>query len=97
MTPHDLAIIVGLATVFGVAFSIFWRILTQMNKGCHARIDRLQANLDIADEHCLNRIQDHTEGVTKRVDDLKLDMHSHFGSLTNRIDALLLHFKNGKS
>lgn len=97
MIGHDLAIVVGMTTVFGVVFTIFWRIITQLVSGCHKRIDRMQKDLQVADEHCLNRIQDHTTGITARVDDLKSDMHSHFGSLTNRIDALLLHFKNGKS
>jgi hypothetical protein len=95
MIGNDLAIIVGMATVFGIVFTIFWRITTQMNAGCHKRIDRMQADLQIADEHCLNRIQDHTSGITNRVDDLKTDMHSHFTGLTTRIDALLLNYTKG--
>jgi hypothetical protein len=91
----ELVIAGAVVAMFGICFGIFWRIVNQMNSGCHKRIDRMETDLSAADDHCMTRIQDHTSGVTSRVDDLKLDMHSQFTSLTTRIDALLLHFKNG--
>ena len=81
-----------LVLVFG-SFGVFWKIIQDVKKSAHARIDRLDTDMKDMKVDCNKRLSTY---VNKNdMDGLRCDMNSQFNNLTTRIDSLLLVFKNG--
>ena len=83
-----------LVLMFG-SFGVFWKIISDVKKSAHARIDRLDTSMEKMKTDCNNRLSTY---VNK--DDLnRLDknMTDGLSTLTGRIDNLLLAFTNGKT
>jgi len=83
-----------LVLMFG-SFGVFWKIITDVKKSSHSRMDRIETNMSDMKTDCNNRLASY---VNK--DDLnRLDknMTDGLATLTGRIDNLLLAFTNGKS
>jgi len=102
MTELWIAGSVLLALVFGT-FSVFWKIIQDVKKSLHARIDRNEDKLTERENHCttvqekfisigaFDRFEKH---LGSRFDGVK----SEVGSLTKRIDDLVFTIRqNGKA
>lgn len=93
-TEFWVAAAVLMTLMFG-SFGVFWKIIADVKKSAHARIDRVETDFKNMETTCNNRLASY---VNK--DDLnRLDknMTEGLSTLTGRIDNLLLAFTNGKS
>jgi len=78
----------GLIGLFGFSFGIFWKIIQDVKKSAHARLDRME-----------NRMTDYVKsseinGQLRKIDtslvEMRADSNTKFTSLTDRIDNLIL-------
>ena len=97
MTDFELALKVGTAMIvlFGFSFGIFWKLLTDVKKSAHARIDRVEKDFSTMETVCNTRLATYVNKEDMK--DLRVDMTNQFRGLTTRIDSLILVFKNGKT
>ncbi len=81
-----------LTLMFG-SFGVFWKIITDVKKSSHSRMDRIETSMGDMKTDCNNRLatyvnKDDLNRVEKAVSD-------GFSSMSGRIDSLLLAFSNG--
>ena len=83
-----------LVLMFG-SFGVFWKIIIDVKKSAHARIDRLDTDMKDMKTDCNNRLATYVnKNDLNRVEKTVTD---GFNTMTGRIDSLLLAFTNGKS
>ena len=97
----SVAICVGILTICGIVFSIFWKIIIDVKKSFHSRVDRLEEKVDF--KVSKNGLDSFKEGFTAQhiqlsntVQSVNNEMHLGFGAVHARIDTLILAIKNGK-
>jgi hypothetical protein len=98
---NDWSIVIGVITIMGILFGIFWKILADVKSSSHARMNRIETEISKMKTDCNIRLtsfanKDDVEKIEHHVDTLNRNMNTQFSGLTTRIDSLLLHFtKNG--
>ena len=82
-----------LVLMFG-SFGVFWKIIADVKKSAHARIDRLDMSMEKMKTDCNNRLANYVN--KEDLNRLDKNMTDGLSTLTGRIDNLLLAFTNGK-
>jgi hypothetical protein len=83
-----------LVLMFG-SFGVFWKIIIDVKKSSHVRIDRLDTDMREMKTNCDNRLATYVN--KEDLNRLDKDMKDGFNGLTSRIDNLLFAFTNGKT
>jgi hypothetical protein len=89
----DWYIVFGVIAACGIFFGIFWKIVMDVKKSSHARIDRVERDFSVMEATCNTRLASYVNKDDMK--ELRQDMHQQFHGLTKRIDSLLLALKNG--
>jgi len=77
-------------TLTGFIFGWGWRIISDVKKSAHARIDRLETRMHECDKICNARKNNVNEILESKFSQLRGEMTTGFSNLGGRIDGLIL-------
>ena len=80
----------GMIAFLTLCFGVFWKIIQDVKKSCHARIDRMdEASKDFVKNGAFNRVE-------SAVEICRTEIVNNFVALNTRIDTLILAINGGK-
>lgn len=82
-------------TVSGFIFGWGWKIIQDVKKSAHKRIDNVVEDMKDLENGCKSRLDTYVN--KEDVNRIEKKVDEGFNALTGRIDSLLLAFSNGKS
>ena len=84
----------GLITLFSFSFAIFWKIISDVKKSAHARIDRIEKDSKekVNKDQCETNVKVFSDSVNRldqTVIGFRTEVTSQISNLTGRIDTLI--------